>query len=150
MMKVFLREDVTKLGKAGEMVTVSDGYALNCLLPRKLAFIATPENERRVQAEAKRRAAKELERVASLKELAGLLSGRSVTINARANEEQKLFGSVGGEEVAEALKAEHGANVQPGHVVLETPIRELGVFDVKLRLADDIESEIKVWVVQQN
>lgn len=149
-MKVFLREDVKKLGKAGELVDVSNGYAFNCLLPRELAFVATADNERRVQAEAKRRSTRELERVKSLKELAGLLTGRSVTINARANEEQKLFGSVGGAEIAEALKAEHGANVEAEHVALENPIRELGVFDVKLRFADDIESEVKVWVVQED
>ena len=149
-MKVFLREDVQKLGKAGDLVDVAGGYAFNCLIPRNLAFIATPENERRVQAEAKRRATKELERVESMKELAGLLAGRSVTINARANEEQKLFGSVTETEVAEALKAEHGANVAPSHVVLVNPIRELGVFDVKLSFGDGVESEVKVWVVQQD
>ena len=149
-MKVFLREDVNKLGKAGEMVDVAEGYAFNCLLPRKLAFIATTENEKRIHAEAKRRATRELARVASLKELAKLLAGRSVTINARANEEQKLFGSVGEQEIVDALKAEHGANVDPAHVALENHIRELGVFDVKLKFGDDIESEVKVWVVQQD
>ena len=148
-MKVFLREDVAKVGKAGELVEVAKGFALNCLFPRKLAYTATPDNQRRVQAEGKRRAVRELQRVESMKELAKLLAGRSVTINARANEEQKLFGSVGPAEVAAALKAEHGANVEPTHVALDQPIRELGVFDVKLRLGEGIESDIKVWVVQQ-
>jgi large subunit ribosomal protein L9 len=149
-MKVFLRENVEKVGKAGEMVDVAEGYAFNCLIPRKLAYLATGDNELRVHAEAKRRSVHELERVASLKELATLLAGRSVTISARANEEQKLFGSVDAAMVAAALKAEHGANVEPSHVALEQPIRELGVFDVKLRFAEGIQSDVKVWVVQQD
>jgi large subunit ribosomal protein L9 len=149
-MRVFLREDVPKLGKAGDLVDVSDGHARNLLLPRKLALVATPENERRVRAEAKRRAATELARIESVKELAKALNGRSVTISARANEEQKLFGSVGPEVVAEALRAEHGASVEADCVILAEPIRELGVFDVKLRLGPEIDSEIKVWVVQED
>ncbi len=150
-MKLFLRDDISKLGKAGDLVNVPDGYARNFLLPRKLAFIATQENEKRVQAEAKRRAATELARVESLKELAQLVRGRSVTIRARANEEQKLFGSVGPAQIVEALESEHGALVGPETVVLDEPIRELGVFDVKLTFRSggepDIETAIKVWVV---
>ena len=148
-MKLFLRDDVSKLGKAGDLVNVADGYACNFLLPRELAFIATPENEKRVRAEQRRRAAKELARIDSLRELAEALSGRSVTLVARANEEQKLFGSVDAEQIAEAIRNEHGADIEPRQVVLDVPIHELGVFDVKLHLAKDIDSEIKVWVVEQ-
>ena len=148
-MKLLLRDDVSKLGKAGDLVDVADGYARNFLLPRGLAFPASRENEKRIKAEARRRKEKELARVESLKELAQLLDGRSVTIKARANEEQKLFGSVGPEEVAAALKAEHGANVAAEHVALEDHIRELGVFDVGVRFGPEIGSTVKVWVVQE-
>ena len=148
-MRLFLRDDVVKLGKAGELVDVAEGYARNYLLPRSLAFIATPENEKRIKAEAKRRAQQELARIGSLEELAGLLNGRSVTIRARANEEQRLFGSVGPEEIVDALRAEHGADIQPDQVVLDEHIRDLGVFDVNLRLDAEIGSKIKVWVVQE-
>ncbi len=148
-MKLFLRDDVEKLGRAGDLVEVSDGYARNFLLPRKLAFKATPENEKRIQAEARRRSATEVARVQSLQGLAEGLAGRSVTIRARATEEQKLFGSVGPEQIVEALKNEHGALLDPAAVVLDEPIRELGVFDVTLRLAAKIDSAIKVWVVQE-
>ncbi|MHC4249331.1 MAG: 50S ribosomal protein L9 [Planctomycetota bacterium] len=148
-MKLFLRDDVSKLGKAGDLVDVADGYARNFLLPRRLAYVASTENEKRIKAEAKRRSEKELERVESLKELAKLLDGRSVTIKARANEEQKLFGSVGPEEIAEAIRAEHGAQVNPAHVALDDHISELGVFDVAVRLDADVESTVKVWVVQE-
>lgn len=148
-MKLFLRDDVSKLGKAGDVVEVADGYARNFLLPRRLAYIATTENEKRIKAEAKRRTQTELARVESLKELAKLLDGRSVTIKARANEEQKLFGSVGPEAVAEAIRVEHGAKIAPEHVALEEHISELGVFDVAIRLDADIESTVKVWVVQE-
>ena len=148
-MKLFLRDDVEKLGRAGDLVEVANGYARNFLLPRKLAFIATQENEKRIKAEARRRSATELARVQSLQELAEGLAGRSVTIRARATEEQKLFGSVGPEQIVEALKSEHGAELDPAAVVLDEPIRELGVFDVTLRLAAEIDSAIKVWVVQE-
>ena len=148
-MKLFLRDDVSKLGKAGDLVNVADGYARNFLLPQELAFVATPENKKRIRAEQKRRATKELDRIESLRELALALNGRSVTLAARANEEQKLFGSVGAEQIAEAIRNEHGADIEPRQVVLETAIQELGVFDVKLELDKDIDSEIKVWVVEQ-
>ena len=148
-MKLFLRDDVSKLGKAGDVVDVAEGYARNYLLPRELAYIATAENEKRIRAEARRRAEKELARVESMKELARLLDGRSITIRARANEEQKLFGSVGPVEIAEALKAEHGARVEPEHVALDEHIRELGVFDVAVRFDAEIGSTVKVWVVQE-
>ena len=148
-MRLLLRDDVAKLGRAGDVVDVADGYARNFLLPRSLAFIATPENEKRIRAEQKRREATEVARLDSLKEISERLNGRSVTLSVRANEEQKLFGSVGGEHIAEAVWNEHGAKVEPRQVLLESPIQELGVFDVKLRLAEDAEAEIKVWVVEQ-
>jgi large subunit ribosomal protein L9 len=148
-MKLFLRDDISKLGKAGDLVDVADGYARNFLLPRKLAYVASTENEKRIKAEARKRAETELARVESLKDLAKLLDGRSVTIKARANEEQKLFGSVGPEQIAEAIRAEHGAQVNPGHVALDDHIDELGVFDVAISLDADIKSTVKVWVVQE-
>ena len=148
-MKLFLRDDVSKLGRAGDLVDVADGYARNFLLPRGLAYATSVENEKRIKAEARRRSDKELARVESVKELATLLDGRSVTIKARANEEQKLFGSIGPEEVAEAIRAEHGAQIGPEHVVLDDHIRELGVFDVAVHLGADIQSTVKVWVVQE-
>jgi large subunit ribosomal protein L9 len=146
-MKLFLRSDLSKLGRAGDLVEVADGYARNYLLPRNLAFLATPENEKRIRAERKCLEARELERLDSLKELGAALSGRSVTIGARANEEQKLFGSVGADEIVESLRSEHGVEIEPGQVLMEEHIRQLGVYDVKLRLAPDTETEIKVWVV---
>ncbi len=147
-MKLFLRDDVPKLGRVGDLVQVAEGYARNYLLPRELAFIATPENELRIRAEQRRKATRELDRIESLKELALALKGRSVTLTVRANEEQKLFGSVGADQIAEAIRSEHGAKIEPRQVVLEAAIQELGVFDVQLHLAKDISSEIKVWVVE--
>ena len=147
-MKLFLRDDVPKLGRAGDLVQVAEGYARNYLLPRDLAFIATPENEKRIKAEQRRSTARALDRIESLRELAEALKGRSVTLTTRANEDQKLFGSIGQEQIAEAIRSEHGAKIEPRQVVLEAAIQELGVFDVQLHLAKDISSEIKVWVVE--
>lgn len=146
-MKLLLREDVSGLGRAGDLVEVADGFARNYLLPKGVVYIATPENEKRIQAERKRRRLREQVRLESLRELAGRLSEGTVTIQARANEEQKLFGSVGPEEIARAVRAEHEAAVEPEHVVMEEAIKQLGVYDVALRFAPDIEATLKVWVV---
>ncbi len=112
-MKLFLRDDVPKLGRAGDLVQVAEGYARNYLLPRDLAFIATPENEKRIKAEQRRSTARALDRIESLRELAEALKGRSVTLTTRANEDQKLFGSIGQEQIAEAIRSEHGAKIEP-------------------------------------
>ena len=149
-MKVILREEVEKLGDAGQIVDVTDGYARNYLLARRLALVATKENEQRVQAQMRRRAVSERERIESLRAMASRLNGCSITIAARANEEQKLFGSVGADEIAASLASEHDARIEREQVALKEPIRDLGVFDVKLSLAPDIGADIKVWVVQED
>lgn len=148
-MKVILRDDVEKLGKLGEVVTVRDGYARNYLLPRQMAYLCTADSEKQIEAERKRRAVREAKQVEELKKFAQELNGRSVNITVKAQEE-KLYGSVGAEEIAAAVTSEHKVKINPAQVVIETPFKELGTYDVVLRLAQGAEATIKVWVVAES
>jgi large subunit ribosomal protein L9 len=146
---VILRSDVEKLGKVGEVLEVSDGYARNYLLPRKLALAATPDNERRISKERKLTAEKQAAAVAATKDLAGRLAGlRSINIQARADGET-LYGSIGAEEVVKALAAEHGIEVPADAVKLAEPIKKVGTHDVLFRLAEGAEATVKVWVLPE-
>ena len=147
-MKVILRDDIEKVGKLGEVVDVRDGYARNYLLPRQLAMNLTPDAAKQIEADKKRRAAREQKKVEELRSTAELLNGRSVNISAKAQEE-KLYGSVGQDEIAKALMTEHKIHVAPSAVVIEAPFKTLGTFDVTIRLAPGAEAIIKVWIVSE-
>lgn len=147
-MKLLLCKNIDKLGIVGDIVEVSGGYGRNYLLPHGLATEPTEVNIRKL-AEARRTA--ELERIhqrEQLERLAERLEDFEITIRARANEEGVLYGSVGRREIAAAL-AEEGQPVTPEHVVLDTPIRHLDNVAVEIKLADDLCSTVKVWVVRE-
>jgi large subunit ribosomal protein L9 len=144
-MQLVLTEDVVNLGKQGDVVEVKPGYGRNYLLPRGLATVPTEHNLRLV-ARYKQRVAQAREaRIADLKVLAEQIKNTPITIDANANEEGHLYGSVGPAEVAAALKAK-GMPAEPDHVRMDTPIKELGVFEVKLNLGHDIESTVRVLI----
>jgi len=147
-MKVILRDDIEKLGKLGEVVEVRDGYARNFLLPRQKALLCTPDAEKQIDAERKRRLVREAKKVEELKGVAETLNGRSVTIAAKAQEE-KLYGSVGQEEIAKAILTEHKIHVSPAAVAIEAPFKALGTPDVLIKLAPGAEATIKVWIVAE-
>ena len=147
-MKVILRDDIDKLGKLGEVVDVRDGFARNFLLPRQMAYLCTPDSEKQIEAERKRRLVREQKKVEELKKVAELLNGRSVTVSAKAQEE-KLYGSVGPEEIVKAILAEHKIHVSPAAVAIEAPFKTLGTPDVTLKLAPGAEATIKVWIVAE-
>ena len=147
-MQLVLTEDVAHLGRQGELVEVKAGYGRNYLLPRGLATVPTEHNLRLV-ARYKQRVVQAREaRIADLKVLAEQIKNTPITIDANANEEGHLYGSVGPAEIATALK---GKNIlaDAEHVKMDAPIKELGVFEVKLNLGHDIETEVKVLVVKQ-
>jgi large subunit ribosomal protein L9 len=148
-MKVILRDDIDKLGKIGEIVEVRPGYARNFLLPQQLAFLCTADAEKQIEAEKKRRVQRVAKLVEQLREVAAALNGRSVNITAKAQEE-KLYGSVGAAEIVAAIKAEHKIQVHAEAVQIEQPFKELGTYDVKVRLAEGAEATIKVWVVAES
>jgi large subunit ribosomal protein L9 len=147
-MKVFLKEDVKSLGKIGEVVTVSDGYARNFLLPKKLAVEANTKNIKEFEHH-KRVLQERAARIrAEFKTLADKLSALSLTIKAKAGEEEKLFGSVTNMDIAEALK-EAGHDIDKKKIVLDEPIKRLGEYTVEVKIDAEISAQVKVNVVAE-
>lgn len=147
-MDVILRQDVEKLGKTGDIVTVKDGYARNFLLPRGMAFEATSGNRRRLEAERLQREKKAAAEGDAARALAARLEPVSLTFTMKAGDGDKLFGSVTSTDIAERLKAE-GFEIDRKAVELEEPIKALGVYKVPIRLHHDAKPEIRVWVVKE-
>jgi len=146
-MKVLLRQNIDKLGKRGEIVNVSDGYARNYLFPKNLAFEPTPQNLRQLDIEKRRFLQQEAELRKSLEAVAEQLKSASITIVARADQDGHLYGSVTESMITEALE-EQKVKVDTRCIQLERPIKELGVFNVEVRLHPEITSQVKVWVVE--
>lgn len=147
-MEVILRNAIDKLGHPGDVVTVSPGYARNFLLPRGLAYQATPGNLKRIAQERSRLEAAEAERMAAAQEIADKLAEVSLTFAARVGEDGRLFGSVTTADVAHQLEAQ-GFKVERRQIDLSEPIKALGVYRVAIRLHADVKPEIKVWVIKQ-
>ncbi len=147
-MKLLLCRNVDQLGIVGDVVEVSAGYARNYLLPHHLATEPTKANVRKL-AEARRVAEHErVEQRAVVERLAKAIEGVEVTVRAKSNEEGHLYGSVGRREIAKALEDE-GHYIKPEHIQLQAPIRHLDTVTVDIRMADDLHSSIKVWVVRE-
>ena len=145
-MQVILQEDVASLGKAGEVVRVRDGYGRNFLLPKGKAVLADPKNLKMLEHQKRVVAAKEAKRKTSAEELAAKIGSLSLTINREAGEAEKLFGSVTTKDIAEALRRE-GYNIDRRDINLDEPIKQLGIFDVPIRLHPEVTGTVKVWVV---
>ncbi len=134
------------LGQAGDLVKVRPGFARNYLVPQGLATFATQSNLRMVEKHRQRLKELEAARRADLQSLAAQIAQRSLTIEANANAEGHLYGSVNAEQIAAALRNE-GFPIDPENVRIEGPLKELGLYSIKLHLAQDIASEVKLWVV---
>jgi len=147
-MKVFLREDVRNLGKIGEIVNVSDGYARNFLFPKKMAVEANTKNIK--EFEHQKRVIQE--KVTKIREasrsVAEKLSALTLTIKAKAGEEDKLFGSVTNMDISEALKAE-GFDIDKKKITMEEPIRRLGLHPVEVKVHPEMSATVKVNVVPE-
>jgi large subunit ribosomal protein L9 len=147
-MQLVLTEDVANLGKQGDLVEVKAGYGRNYLLPNGLATVPTEHNLRLLERYKERvRQAREA-RIADLQILAKQIQQVTVTIEANANEEGHLYGSAGAPEISKALKSQN-LPVDADMVRLEGPIKECGLYAVKLHLGHDIDTEVKVLVVRQ-
>jgi large subunit ribosomal protein L9 len=146
-MEVILRQAVENLGKPGDVVKVSNGYARNFLLPHGVAFEATPGNLKRIQQERDRLEAAENERREAAQGLATKLEQVQLTFSARVGDEGKLFGSVTSADVAQQLEAQ-GFHVEKRQIDLHEPIKALGVYRIPIRLHADVKPEIRVWVIK--
>lgn len=148
--KLILRQDVPKLGEAGDVVTVKPGYARNYLLPRGIAFEATEANLRRLEEERRRAEERARRDYLEARRRAKALEGVSLTFEARAGEESKLFGSITSADITERLNGLGlDFEVDRRQVELEEPIKTLGVFSVPVRLHPEVRPEIKVWVIKE-
>lgn len=147
-MKVILQEDVEGLGRAGQLVEVKDGYGRNYLIPKGLAVLATPRNVRALEHQ-KRLLAQRQERLRRQStELAARINTMSATFVRKASDDDKLFGSVTSQNIVEFL-ASQGLPVERKQVVLEEPIKSLGVYTVPIKLHPEVTAELKVWVVKE-
>jgi large subunit ribosomal protein L9 len=146
--KLVLIEDVMHLGKQGDLVEVKPGYARNYLLPNSLATIPTEHNLKRLERYKDRVQKAREAKVADLKVLAEQIQRVNVSIEANANEEGHLYGSVGPIEISKALKGRN-LNVEPEMVRLEGLVKECGLYEVPLHLGYDIETKVQIAVVRQ-
>lgn len=144
--ELLLAENVEHLGKRGEIVKVKPGYARNFLMPYGLATVATEENKRMVERHKAKLDDLEKQRLADLRKLADAVGKYSVTLEANANEEGHLYGSIMGPDISKALKSA-GYAVEAEQVHLEGPLKELGMYTVKVHLHAGAETDLKVWVV---
>jgi large subunit ribosomal protein L9 len=147
-MDVILRQAIENLGNPGDVVTVKPGYARNYLLPRGLAYEATPGNLKRIANERQRLEAAEGTRRDAARELAKRIEEVSLTFSARVGEEGKLFGSITASDIAQQLEAQ-GVEIEKRQIDLHEPIKTLGVFRVPVRLHADVHPEVRVWVIKQ-
>ena len=146
-MKVILQENVTNLGKVGDIVKVKDGYGRNYLVPNQLAVIADERNVARMEHQRRTADARAQKLVGEAKAVAEKLSQTAVTIRRQAGEENKIFGSVTNRDIAEALAAEGFAIDKKQIVVDESIIKNLGVFNVAVKLAPEVSADVKVYVI---
>ena len=147
-MKIILRKDYQNLGTAGETISVKDGFARNFLLPKGIALVATPENERRYASEKKQQGWKQEQEKRKSEEMAKILENVSCTITVQVGEEDKLFGSVTAQNIAESLES-LGHTIDKRKIVLEEPIKSLGIYSVPIKLHPEVEAKVKVWVVKE-
>lgn len=145
-MKVLLRQNVAKLGHIGDVVEVRPGYARNYLIPQHLAMEPSEANLKAIDAEKQAYLAVLAEQRAELEARAQLLAGKEFTLEARANVEGHLYGSVGPAQIAAAVVKE-GFFVDPDNIALDEPIRKLDKYQVQVQFAEEVQVSIGVWVV---
>ncbi len=147
-MNVLLRQDYEGLGEAGQEVKVKDGFARNFLIPQGIAFLANKQNRKRFENDQKQKSWKQEKEKLAAQELAKKLENVSCTISVQVGEEDKLFGSVTAQNIADSLK-EQGFDVEKRKILLDEPIKALGIYTVNVKLHADVEGSVKVWVVKE-
>ena len=149
-MKVILQQDVKGQGKKGQMVEVSEGYARNFLLPRKIAIPATTDAINTMNLKEKAKRAEDARLKAEAEENAKRLKDITVVIRAKGGSGGRLFGAVTTKEIAEGLKAQHGIDIPNKKLVLDEPIKTFGTYTLKSRLGYEISGTLKVSVEEES
>ncbi|MFH0764061.1 MAG: 50S ribosomal protein L9 [Candidatus Omnitrophota bacterium] len=147
-MKVILIENIDRLGNMGDIVTVKDGYARNYLIPNNKAKEASPGNMKILESLKKKKAAEDAKILAGARAIADKISSLSLTIPAEAGEEEKLFGSVSNEMIAEAL-AEEGISIDKRDILIDEPIKKLGVYQAAVKIIPEVKANLRVWIVKK-
>jgi len=147
-MKVILLQDVKSVGKKGQIVNASDGYATNFLFPKKLAVAATNENLNNLKLQQKAEEKKKAEELANAKELCEKLEKSEVKIAVKTGDNGKLFGSVTNKEIAEALKEQYNLAIDKKKIVLNDQIKMVGTRHVNVKLHPEVTAEVKVVITE--
>jgi len=140
-MKIILREDVESLGAAGETVNVKDGFARNYLIPKKLAYPATRSYSRMYEEEKKLKDSRDARVTAQAEETAAKLGNLSLEASVKVGEEDKVFGAV--------LLKDKGYEIDKRDILLEEPLKALGIYNIPVKVAPEIKAEVKVWVIKE-
>ena len=148
-MKVIFNQDVRGQGKRGELKEVSDGYARNYLLPRKLASEATPDVLNAFKRKEKDKKAQMDRERAAAEETAKRLEGVSVTISALAGQGGRLFGAITSQEISDALREQHGIDIEKNKIVQAEPIKGFGSYEVRAKLGYEVSGKINVLVIKK-
>jgi large subunit ribosomal protein L9 len=148
-MKVVLRADVDNVGNKGDLVDVADGFARNYLVPKGFALPATPGIQKQADAMRRNRDAKDRRDREAAEAVAAQLSGRTVTVGARAGEGGRLFGSVTSADIADAVRSQLGVEIDRRRIGLDEPLKELGPAELAVRLHADVTAMLLVEVTAQ-
>ena len=148
-MKIILTQEVDRLGKIGDIVNVKDGYARNYLFPKNAAKEATPGNMKILDSLKKKQALEDAKRLDEAKALAEKIAALSITISAKTADEEKLFGTVTTEMISAALGNEK-IIVDKKDIVLDEPIKKLGVYQVGVKVHPEVKASLRVWIVKES
>ena len=147
-MEVILLQDVENLGKEGQLVKVKDGHARNYLIPRKMAAVSTPEILKMIERKQKKKLQEEQKLKKSALENAQKIANLSCTISVEAGVEDKIFGTVTQDMVRNVLRVE-GLDIDKRNIILEEPIKKLGVYQINIKLHPEVTAPLRVWVVKK-
>ena len=147
-MKIILREDYKQLGDAGAVVTVKDGFARNYLIPRGIAYPATNSYLKVFEEEKKQQQFKQRKEIKAAQEMVKKIEGVSVTIPVSVGEGDKMYGSVTAQNIFEHLEKQN-IEIDKKKIDLDEPIKELGIYQVPIKLHKEVKASIKVWVVKE-
>lgn len=147
-MEVILKQDIAGVGKAGSVVKVKDGHAINYLIPKGLALPSTPENLKKLKEQNQKKQI-QLEKIKSEAEkLKEILAGLSLTIPVLVQEGEKLYGTVSSLDISRALK-EEGFDIDKNIIALDEPIKSTGIYEVPVKLHPEVSAKIKIWIVKK-
>lgn len=147
-MKIILLEDVRRLGSQGDLVEVKDGYGRNYLIPKKLALPANQKNLKKLSQLKKEKESRKEKEMKDLSKIKEKIKGLSLTVTAEAQEDETLYGAITDKQIQALLKQEQ-IEVAKDKIVLEEPIKKLGVYKIKVKISNDLESDFRLWVVKK-